>query len=143
MIEIRNATSADLSSVYDLICALEETHFSRQRFASGYASILKKPEHIVLVASEERNVIGMLHLRMEFQLHHVQKTAEILELIVQDTYRGHGIGASLFAAAETVAKENNCCLIEVTSHQRRKKAHQFYMRQSMERTHFKLVKNIL
>lgn len=137
---IRQAVRSDLPAVYRLICDLEETTFSEEMFIWGYEAMTADPNHLVLVAEENEKVIGVLHLRMEFQLHHCAKIAEILEFMVCSEYRSRGVGKQLLIEAMAAAKEHHCVQIEVTSNQKRSKAHQFYQREAMQLTHVKLTK---
>lgn len=140
---IRQASCADLPAVYQLICTLEETVFPKELFTWGYDAMMANPNHVILVAEAEGRIIGALHLRMEFQLHHCENIAEIMELVVDVKYRSHGIGKQLLAAAETAARKRHCQILEVTSNRKRKKAHKFYQREGMKNTHYKFVKQIL
>ncbi len=139
---IRQAVRADLPAVYQLICALEKTAFPEKQFEREFHIMMADLDHMILVAETESRVVGVLHLRMEFQLHHCGKVAEILELVVNAEYRSHGIGKQLLTAAETVAKKNHCQILEVCSNQNRKRAHEFYQQEEMKNTHFKLMKPI-
>lgn len=140
---IRQAVCADLPAVYQLICALEETTFPMELFTWGYEEMMANSNHVILVAESDSKIMGVLHLRMEFQLHHCGKIAEIMELVVDEKYRSMGIGKQLFVAAEIAAKEHHCRQIEVTSNQKRGKAHRFYQREGMENTHYKFSKQII
>ena len=93
---------------------------------------------MLLVAEVDGKVVGLLHLRMEFQLHHCGTVAEIMELIVSDAVRSKGIGAELLGEARALALRNECVQFEVTSNQKRKNAHRFYQREGLEQTHVKL-----
>lgn len=137
---IRQAIRADLPMVYQLICDLEEIAFPESLFTWGYDAIMADPNHVLLVAERENRIVGVLHLRMEFQLHHCGRIAEIMELVVDAEYRSQGIGKQLLVMAETVAREHHCEQIEVTSNQKRKKAHAFYQREGLVLTHVKLTK---
>ena len=96
---IRQAVCADLPAVYQLICALEETTFPMELFTWGYEEMMANSNHVILVAESDSKIVGVLHLRMEFQLHHCGKIAEIMELVVDEKYRSMGIGKQLFVAA--------------------------------------------
>lgn len=87
-------------------------------------------------------VIGLLHLRLENQLHHCGKTAEIMELIIQEGHRSEGIGGSLIKAAFEYAVKQDCVIFEVTSNRKRTDAHRFYQKNGMELTHYKFIRNI-
>ena len=140
---IRLAVSADQPEIYSLICALEETTFPQDMFAWGFYTMLSSASHLLLVAEEEGQIVGLLHLRMEFQLHHCGTVAEIMELIVSSEVRFKGIGAALLKAAREQAIQHHCIQFEVTSNQKRKQAHRFYQREGLEQTHIKLTEALL
>lgn len=135
---IRPAVCADLSGIYALVCELEETSFPQEIFAWGLNTMLADASHLLLVAEAQEKIVGLLHLRMEFQLHHCGKVAEIMELIVSNAVRSQGIGAALLHAAREQAIQHSCIQFEVTSNQKRKNAHRFYQREGLEQTHVKL-----
>lgn len=140
---IRLAVSADQPEIYSLICALEETTFPQEMFAWGFYTMLSSASHLLLVAEEEGQIVGLLHLWMEFQLHHCGTVAEIMELIVSREVRSKGIGAALLKAAREQAIQHHCIQFEVTSNQKRKQAHRFYQREGLEQTHIKLTEALL
>lgn len=141
---IRLAVSADQPEIYSLICALEETSFPQEMFAWGFYTMLSSASHLLLVAEEEEGqIVGLLHLRMEFQLHHCGTVAEIMELIVSREVRSKGIGAALLKAAREQAIQHHCIQFEVTSNQKRKQAHRFYQREGLEQTHIKMTEALL
>lgn len=140
---IRLAVSADQPEIYSLICALEETTFPQEMFAWGFYTMLSSASHLLLVAEEEGQIVGLLHLRMEFQLHHCGTVAEIMELIVRREVCSKGIGAALLKAAREQAIQHHCIQFEVTSNQKRKQAHRFYQREGLEQTHIKLTEALL
>ncbi len=134
---VRNAQIGDLESVYALMCELENRTLEREAFERIYKEQLLKPNHVLLVY-EEGAVLGVLHLRMEEQLHHAGKIAEIMELSVQEGCRSKGIGKQLFDCAAKLAKAFDCLQLEVASNQLRDRAHRFYERQGMKNFHYKL-----
>ena len=140
---IRLANRTDFPAIYRLICALEETSFSEELFAWGLDNMLADLNHVLLVAVVRGEVIGFLHLRMEFQLHHCAKIGEIMELIVSSSARSQGVGKSLLDAAKMCASEMHCTQIEVTSNRKRTNAHRFYQREQLEMTHVKLTKPLV
>lgn len=112
-------------------------------FAWGFYTMLSSASHLLLVAEEEGQIVGLLHLRMEFQLHHCGTVAEIMELIVSREVRSKGIGAALLKAAREQAIQHHCIQFEVTSNQKRKQAHRFYQREGLEQTHIKMTEALL
>ncbi len=113
---IREAAAEDLLSIYQLICEMEETSLPEETFSCGYETISTDQNHTILVAELDGQVIGMIHIRMEFQLHHAAKIAEIMELAVQEDFRSQGIGRQLLTSSVQIAKKHLCEQIEVSSH---------------------------
>jgi len=58
--------------------------------------------------------------------------AEVAALVVNENFRGHGIGKSLLQAAETWAKEKQVKLIRLRSNVKRTDAHRFYLKEGYE-----------
>ena len=83
-------------------------------------------------------IAGFINVRVERQLHHERPVAEVCELVVDAGSRGSGRGARLFEEAVAYARACGCEGIEVTSNDRRARAHRFYEARGMERTHVKL-----
>lgn len=135
---IRRAEEGDLEACWRLVCALEERELPEKEFAEIYRDVRKDPDHLVLLEEEGGQVRGMIHARIEAQLHHAGKTAEILELVVEEGSRKKGIGARLFRAVREWAKESGCLQLEVSSHARRKGAHAFYERMGLKKDHVTL-----
>lgn len=88
-------------------------------------------------------MIGILNLRFEGQLHHLERIAEILEFAVAFEYIGRGIGKEMLAQSYQIAKDNVCSQIELACNQLRKDAHRFYTRECMNNFHFKFYKRLL
>ncbi len=137
---LREARGEDRQAVYDLLCQLEERALPWEAFSSIYLAQLTKNGHRFLVYEEAGAVVGVLHLRLEDQLHHAGPVAEILELAVDSRRRGAGIGRALLAWACRLAREAGCMQIEAASSVRRTGAHRFYLREGMVKDHFKFVK---
>lgn len=135
---IRMAKLTDTKAVYDLICDMENTRLDYNRFEKVFNDCLNDNRFFCIVAEQDNSVIGCLNLRIEYQLHHTDKIAEIMELAVMDTFRSKGIGKMLFEKASEIAKDNNCLQIEVCCNQLRLNAHRFYERQGMNKFHYKL-----
>lgn len=140
---IRLAVSADQPEIYSLICALEETSVSAGMFAWGFRIMHFECITFAAGCRRRRADCGLLHLRMEFQLHHCGTVAEIMELIVSREVRSKGIGAALLKAAREQAIQHHCIQFEVTSNQKRKQAHRFYQREGLEQTHIKMTEALL
>jgi (aminoalkyl)phosphonate N-acetyltransferase len=139
---IRNAKLFDIKNVYDLICDMESKELDYRKFEHIFHDYLEDDRFFSIVAEEDGFIIGCLNLRIEYQLHHIEKIAEIMELAVMGRFRSKGVGKELFQRASEIAKDNGCLQIEACSNQLRLKAHKFYERQGMNKFHYKFSMNL-
>ena len=139
---IRHACKCDLDSIYTLICNMEQVELDYHKFKKIFLDILTDEHFFCFVFEKDNLIIGCLNLRIEYQLHHVSKIAEIMELSVAENYRSCGIGKQLFSMACKVANEQGCSQIEVCCNKLRIHAHRFYEREGMKRYHYKFTKKI-
>ena len=132
----RKSTPDDCSGVYELICELEAVRFPYDRFSQIYAGQNSDSRYCCLVCEKDSEIVAVLNLRFENQLHHCSCIAEIIEFVVAAPYRGHGIGKDMFDRAVNAAREAGCTRIELATNQVRKNAHRFYERMGMKHTHY-------
>lgn len=92
--------------------------------------------HIHYLTAEEGRVVGFLSLHM-LLLHHTGPIAEIQELAVLPEMRGRGVGSALLCCAKEIARRKSCSQLEVCCSKTRKRAHRFYRREGLRKTHFK------
>ena len=137
---IRKMTPSDINSVYRLICILEDTSFDYLQIQSIFPEILKT--HDVFVYEEKNQILGYADLRIESQLHHNGKVAEIVEFCVDPSVRNHQIGTDLFEYIKEFAQEKNCILLELDCNNKRLQAHKFYESRGMKHTHRKYSINL-
>ena len=142
MTAIRPAVRTDCAFIYDLVCDMEDEDLPYDEFTRILAEQMADGCMLCLVAEDGGEAVGFINLRMERQLHHAARIAEIMELVVAAGHRSEGVGAQLFEAACRAARAAGCIQIEVTCKQHRTRAHAFYGRQGMENTHFKFCKQV-
>ena len=136
---IRKATCEDRDAAWQLVCTLEERELDHETFAHTFAEQQADGRHVTLVWSEDAPhapIQALMNMRIEMQLHHAAKIAEIQELVVDPSLRGRGVGKKLFAAACEAAQAAGCVRIELVTNQRRHGAHRFYEREGMQQTHY-------
>lgn len=138
----RKANEEDCRAVYRLICELEGRQLPFDRFSSIYQKQQASGQHVCLVCEWDDKVVGVLNLRIEEQLHHSGKVAEVMELAVDSACRSRGIGKELLEMACRTAKKLGCVQIEAASSQSRTDAHRFYLREGMVPSHLKLSKTL-
>ena len=138
---IRKARPEDCEAIWRLVCTLEETELDHDAFAAVFANQQADGRHVTLVWSEDTTgadaaIQALMNMRIELQLHHAAKVAEVQELVVDPSLRGRGVGKELFAAARDAARQAGCVRIELVTNQRRHGAHRFYEREGMHQTHY-------
>jgi len=139
---IRKAKDSDLESVKILIEELEEQKFEFEIFKEIYLKNLINTEVHYFVAEVNNYVVGFMSIFESTPLHHCHKLAEIQELFISENHRGLSIGKEFIELATKLGQENGWLQIELSSHMKRLKAHNFYLRNGFSRRHFKFVKII-
>jgi PhnO protein len=134
---LRNADSRDLKGIYELISELEGVPLDYDKFECIFIQYLKEDKYHFIVEEDNGIVRGCLNLRIEYQLHHVRKIAEIMELTVKSENRSQGIGSKLLEKAIEIAKQEECFQLEVCCNMVRVNAHRFYEREEMKKSHYK------
>ncbi len=137
---VRTGTVDDCFEVYSIICEMEDYKLDYDIFKEIYKKIIDSDSYEVLVYLEGKQIVGVITLRFEWQLHHCAKIAEIMECAVKKDYRSGGRGRLLFESACKLAKNKKCAQIEVSSNYKRTRAHNFYKKVGMEDTHYKFCK---
>ena len=142
MVSIRPAVESDEASVYDLITSLMKVSLDRESFHDVFIQNLRDDTVLYYVAESDGYVVGFASLHILPQLHHAGLVGEILELIVQESLRGRGIGAQLVLRLEQEAKKRGCVSVEVTTKKSRVEAQRFYEHMGFTRTHENFTKNL-
>lgn len=135
---IRPATVFDVRAVHHLVSDMEGEELDYDRFRLIFEAFLKRPGCFSRVAELDGEVLGCLNLRLEDQAHHVGPIAEIMELAVKDGCRSSGLGRALVAEAKKIARAGGCLQLEVCCKLHRERAHDFYQRQGLGISHYKL-----
>ncbi|MGC8786908.1 MAG: GNAT family N-acetyltransferase [Anaerolineae bacterium] len=83
------------------------------------------------VAVVDEQVVGFVQVGVYFPFL-MDDAAEIAALVVDDGWRGQGIGHALLQAAEAWAIERGCSTMHVRTNIVRERAHKFYRREGYE-----------
>lgn len=135
---IRYAVKEDTRAAYKLVTLLGSDTFTYEQFETCFIYNLIN-NHIILF-EENGDAVGIGMLCIFYPLHHAQKIAEVMELVVMSDTRGKGIGRKLLDEMTKIALNNECAGIELASNKKRIDAHRFYKREGFSDSHLKFTK---
>jgi GNAT superfamily N-acetyltransferase len=135
---IRPARESDAEAVTALLAQLDYP-FEPEAVRPALAEVLADSGHVALVAEEDGRVVGFVNAHFRPQLHHLAPVGTIDELVVERDRRGQRIGERLVDAVLEEARERGADVMEVSTHNRRERARDFYRRCGFEATSVKLV----
>ena len=129
---IRDAQAADAEAIASLLGQLG--------YPAGPGSVGSRLERLVIVgdrvvvAELDERVVGLAHLHVSPTIEHERPAAKLGALVVDESYRGEGIGRALVEAMEAEARARGCGIFFLTTAERRDDAHVFYESLGLERT---------
>ena len=136
---IRRATREDASEMARLLSPLGYPVDERD-ITSRWERWSAEGNWALVVPGPEPLVHGVITLHRMFVLHRPKPVGRITSLAVDASARGRGLGRALIEAAEADLRREGCGLVEVTSHQRRIEAHEFYRHVDFEETSVRFAK---
>jgi GNAT superfamily N-acetyltransferase len=126
-IKVRPATHADAERIAQLSTQLGYPS-TRQAIARRLSHIGCNRDHAVYVATaSEGRVLGWVHVFVHAVIES-NPEAEVGGLVVDDAYRGSGVGRLLMQQAEEWALKNGLRSVYLRSNVIRKDAHAFYQK---------------
>ena len=96
----------------------------------------------VFVAEDRGKPVGVVTVHLFQALHTSEPVAWLTALVVDESVRGSGVGSALVERAEEWAVRHGAKRLALTSHLRRKDAHEFYKRRQYEQTGVRLAKEL-
>ena len=139
-LRLRDAKPSDAPRLVELIHELGH-EIDEKRVRQNLAA-LKKAGETPLVATLEKQVVGMCGVGRRVVIHRPAPLGRITALVVSKEAQGHGIGKMLVEAAEQWMRKGGCQLVEVTSNDRRAEAHAFYRHLGYERSSIRFFKKL-
>ena len=97
----------------------------------------------VIVAELAGEVIGLASLHTSLTVEYDEPVAKLNGIVVDERHRRRGIGEALVAEMEAEARRRGCCLIFVTTAERRTDAHAFYRRIGFQETGRRFAKSLI
>lgn len=138
--EVREAKPADSAALHALIDFLG--HEIDEKALRQNLAALRKAGEPLLVAVAGTAVLGLCGVHRTLTIHRPAPLGRITILTVAEEAHGRGIGRMLVEAAEKWLRDNGCREAEVTSNDRRTKAHAFYRHLGFERTSMRFIKTL-
>ena len=128
-LELRGVGPKDLGAIRGLMMQLRPGQdFPKGAFEERYQKMLSDPLVAYQAAALDGEMIGFVSLRLGGNL--VQGPGAIVdELIVDEKYRGRGVGRALLRWALERARREGCQWVQANSNHHRLEAHRFYQRQ--------------
>ena len=142
-VTFRLATRADLPSIVRML-ADDELGSQRERvenplpesYYSAFEQINEDPNHELIVAERNRDVIGTLRLMflpsVSFQ---GGLRAQVESVRVDKRFQSRGIGSQMMRWAMERARERGAQTVQLTTHKSRVDAHRFYERLGFKGSH--------
>jgi GNAT superfamily N-acetyltransferase len=143
VIIFRLATRADLPSIVRML-ADDKLGSQRERietplsesYYSAFEQIDHDPNHELIVAERNGEVIGTLHLMflpsISFQ---GGLRAQVESVRVDKQFQSQGVGSEMMKWAMERARQRGAHVVQLTSHKSRLDAHRFYERLGFEGSH--------
>lgn len=138
---LRDATADDIATLTELSIELGYPD-SKEDIYKRFVILESKPEHRIIVAERDSQVIGLMSFFPLDLLFGAGKLGRITALIVTKPKRGMGVGKMLVQKAEELAMETGCHRLELTTNIHRTEAHTFYERLGFEANAKRFIKKI-
>ena len=142
-IRFRLAKRADLPSVVRLL-ADDDLGSQRERYEdplpegyySAFEQIENDPNHELIVAERNGEVIGTLHLMFLPSISYQGGLrAQIESVRLDKQFQSRGIGSAMMQWSMQRAKQRGAQLVQLTTHKTREDAQRFYERLGFKGTH--------
>ena len=138
--KIRDAKPKDAEALVALIKLLD--HKVDVKGVRKRIDVLAKDKLPPLVATLDKQVMGLIGLSRMVTIHRDQPVGRITILVVAEKARKQGMARMLVEAAEQHLKKLGCGMVEVTSNDRLAAAHAFYRHMGYERTSIRFMKKL-
>lgn len=96
----------------------------------------------LVVADLDAEVVGLASLHESRSVEYDEPVAKLAAIVVDRDHRRRGVGEALVEAMEKEARARGCCLIFLTTAERRAGAHAFYRRIGFEETGRRFAKRL-
>ena len=138
--KIRDAKPSDAARLVELIKELG--HEIDEKSVRKNLKALKRANQLPLAATLGKQVVGLCGIHKMVTVHRPAPVGRISVMVVAKEAQGRGIGRMLVEAAEQWCRKAGCQIVEVTSNDRRARAHAFYWHMGYKRTSIRFFKKL-
>jgi N-acetylglutamate synthase-like GNAT family acetyltransferase len=138
---IREASDDDAEAISEL---LEELGYPSDSAAvrRRMANMGTEGNQWTLIAEVDAEAVGMATIIVRHVINRDEPFGRLASVVVREGWRSNGIGAALLAKTEEICRAAGCSAIEVTSAERRTRAHSFYERHGFEERPRRFIKQL-
>lgn len=124
---LRPPTSNDASALEKLFLQLGY-EINRTEIQKKTSMLARMPGTHMIVAEMVTQVVGFISLQILHWPHVIKPVARITTLVIDEQWRGKGVGSKMISHVEKQAMSDGCSLVEVTSatHRAEGGTHTFY-----------------
>jgi GNAT superfamily N-acetyltransferase len=130
MITYRPAASSDLAQVVALLCEIMDSHGvappDSASLSATVSAILATTDHLILVAEEDGQLIGMCALIFSMSTWSASPVCELQDVLVTRDHRRTDVGRGLFESAQKIARARDCTRLFLLAEYWNLEAHAFY-----------------
>ena len=125
--QIRACKLEDFSGIFTLLNQLwPDSELDANELHAVYSRALSSGIQHLIVGVLGNRIVGFCSLSVKNNFRKAGSIGNVDELVVDEHYRGQGIGKKLMDRIEEIAVSNHCKQIELESSFHRKEAHRFY-----------------
>jgi GNAT superfamily N-acetyltransferase len=96
----------------------------------------------LVVAEAGGEVVGFAVVHVSLSIEHDEPAAKLSAIVVDEEWRGRGVGRALVEELEKEARTRGCGILFLTTNERRTDAHAFYERLGFEYTGRRFAKEL-
>jgi ribosomal protein S18 acetylase RimI-like enzyme len=128
--QLKEASTEAAAAISVLLAQLRENPKEHTATQAELETIVSDPNIVLLVAKDEKKIIGMtsLYIMNKFS----KRTGSIEDVVVDDGYRGQGIGQRLVEEIIESAKQMGLKSIQLTSRPERVAGNKLYQKLGFE-----------
>ena len=115
-----------------------QKHFDPKKWKHVYEEQIKEGKEY-LIALDKDTLIGFINIRFEHGFKDEGKVAFFDEFVVDETWRGKGVGSKLLKEAQSYMKDKGCKAVYFESAFHRTESYEFYLKRGFQKvaTYFK------